>query len=45
MGKKILRVDMTDLKASFEDLPADYAALGGRGMTSVIVSNEVPPTC
>ncbi|KKK72419.1 hypothetical protein LCGC14_2904060, partial [marine sediment metagenome] len=25
--------------------PADYAALGGRGMTSVIVSNEVPPTC
>ncbi len=45
MGKKFLRVDMTDLKASFEDLPADYAALGGRGMTSVIVSNEVPPTC
>lgn len=45
MGKKILRVDMTDLKASFEDLPADYAVLGGRGMTSAIVSNEVPPTC
>ncbi|KKK42965.1 MAG: Tungsten-containing aldehyde ferredoxin oxidoreductase, partial [Candidatus Lokiarchaeum sp. GC14_75] len=45
MGKKILRVDMTDLKASFEDLPTDYAALGGRGMTSVIVSKEVPPTC
>ncbi len=45
MGKKILRVDMTDLNASFEDLPADYAVLGGRGMTSAIVSNEVPPTC
>ena len=36
---------MTKLEAKFEDLPADYAALGGRGMTSTIVSKEVPATC
>ena len=36
---------MTNLEAKFEDLPAEYAALGGRGMTSTIVSIEVPPTC
>ncbi|MFX1477452.1 MAG: aldehyde ferredoxin oxidoreductase N-terminal domain-containing protein, partial [Promethearchaeota archaeon] len=36
---------MTNLEAKFEDLPAEYAALGGRGMTSTIVSKEVPPTC
>ena len=45
MPKKILRVNMTNLEAKFEDLPGDYAALGGRGMTSTIVSIEVPPTC
>ncbi|MFX1377163.1 MAG: aldehyde ferredoxin oxidoreductase family protein [Promethearchaeota archaeon] len=45
MPKRILRVDMTNLEAKFEDLPAEYAALGGRGMTSTIVSKEVPPTC
>ncbi len=36
---------MTNLEAKFEDLPEDYKTLGGRGMTSVIVSKEVPPTC
>lgn len=45
MPKRILRVNMTNLEAKFEDLPADYAALGGRGMTSTIVAKEVPPTC
>ena len=45
MPKRILRVNMTKLEAKFEDLPADYAALGGRGMTSTIVSKEVPATC
>ncbi len=45
MPKKILRVNMTNLEVKFEDLPADYAALGGRGMTSTIVAKEVPPTC
>ncbi len=45
MPKKILRVNMTTLEAKFEDLPQEYAALGGRGMTSTIVAKEVPPTC
>jgi len=45
LPKKILRVNMTNLEVKFEDLPADYAALGGRGMTSTIVAKEVPPTC
>ncbi len=45
MPKRILRVNMTNLESQFEVLPADYAALGGRGMTSTIVAKEVPPTC
>ncbi|MFX0057582.1 MAG: aldehyde ferredoxin oxidoreductase family protein [Candidatus Hodarchaeota archaeon] len=45
MPKRILRVDMTNLQAKFEDLPSEFAALGGRGMTSTIVAKEVPPTC
>jgi aldehyde:ferredoxin oxidoreductase len=45
LPKRILRVDMNNLEAKFEDLPGDYIALGGRGMTSTIVSKEVPPTC
>ena len=36
---------MNTLEAKYEDLPADYATLGGRGMTSTIVNKEVPPTC
>jgi aldehyde:ferredoxin oxidoreductase len=36
---------MSDLKATYEDLPEAYFALGGRGMTSTIVAKEVPPTC
>jgi len=45
LPKRILRVNMNNLEAKFEDLPSDYAALGGRGMTSTIVAKEVPPTC
>ena len=45
MPRRILRVDMTSLQANFEDLPAGWAGLGGRGMTSTIVATEVPPTC
>ncbi|MFX1573821.1 MAG: aldehyde ferredoxin oxidoreductase family protein [Promethearchaeota archaeon] len=43
--KRILRVNMTNLEAKFEDLPDEYKTLGGRGMTSTIVAKEVPPTC
>jgi aldehyde:ferredoxin oxidoreductase len=45
LPKRMLRVNMTNLEANFEDLPEEYAALGGRGMTSTIVAKEVPPTC
>lgn len=42
---KFLRVDMKSLKISFEDIPAQYRGLGGRGLTSAIVAAEVDPTC
>ncbi|MHA2281582.1 MAG: aldehyde ferredoxin oxidoreductase family protein [Promethearchaeota archaeon] len=45
LPKRILRVNMTNLEAKFEDLPEEWGALGGRGMTSTIVALEVPPTC
>ncbi|MFX1303074.1 MAG: aldehyde ferredoxin oxidoreductase family protein [Promethearchaeota archaeon] len=45
MPKRMLRVNMTNLEAKFEDLPQEFAELGGRGMTSTIVAKEVPPTC
>jgi aldehyde:ferredoxin oxidoreductase len=42
---KIYRVNMTDLTTRLEEVPAAWAALGGRGLTSTIVAAEVPPTC
>ena len=42
---KILRVNMTDLTATYEDVPEKYRLLGGRGLTSTIVADEVEPTC
>jgi aldehyde:ferredoxin oxidoreductase len=45
MPKKILRVDMSKLEVNIEDFPTEYATLGGRALTSTIVSKEVPPIC
>mgnify|MGYP005838747781 CR=1 FL=1 len=42
---KILRVNMTEGKVAFEDVPEKYKNLGGRGLTSSIVCDEVPPDC
>ena len=42
---KILRINMTELAASMEDVPQSYRKFGGRGLTSCIVGSEVPPTC
>ena len=42
---KILRVNMTDLTAKFEDVAEGYKLMGGRGLTSAITCAEVPPTC
>ncbi len=39
----ILRVDMSDLSTSLEPLPVEWKLIGGRGLTSRILSNEVPP--
>ena len=42
---KMLRVNMTDRTATYEDVPEKYKFLGGRGLTSTIVCDEVDPTC
>ncbi|MGE4493100.1 MAG: aldehyde ferredoxin oxidoreductase N-terminal domain-containing protein, partial [Syntrophotalea sp.] len=42
---KILRVNMNDLTCKVEEVPAEYATLGGRALTSTIVAKEVPPQC
>ena len=43
--RKLIRVDMTEEKVQVEELAPEYAALGGRGLTSGIVASEVPPLC
>lgn len=45
MAKQILRINMSELKASYEDVPAEWARWAGRGLTSSIVFDEVDPTC
>jgi aldehyde:ferredoxin oxidoreductase len=41
----ILRINMTDRSYKLEELPEAYGLLGGRGLTSTIIHDEVPPTC
>ena len=41
----ILRINMRDKSHSLEDVPGKYRTLGGRGLTSTIVHDEVPPLC
>ncbi len=45
MTRKILRINMTDLTATYSDIPEKWAKWGGRGLTSAIVFDEVDPTC
>ena len=42
---KILRVNMTERTATFEEVPEKYRLMGGRWLTSTITADEVPPTC
>ncbi len=42
---KILRVDMSKKTIRVEEIPKNYMGLGGRGLSSAIISKEVPPTC
>ncbi|HZK66899.1 MAG TPA: aldehyde ferredoxin oxidoreductase N-terminal domain-containing protein, partial [Chloroflexota bacterium] len=41
---RLLRINMADRTASFEETPAKYALMGGRWLTSTIIADEVPPT-
>ena len=45
MTDKIFRVNMSDLTSRVEEVPAAWAGLGGRGLTSNVVAAEVDPTC
>lgn len=42
---KFIRVDMTTLKVTTEEVPEKYVGLGGRALTSNFVNDEVKPTC
>ncbi len=42
---KLIRVNMNKKTIRTEDVPQDYAGLGGRGLTSIMVNSEVPPKC
>ena len=42
---KFVRVDMTEQNVKVEDVPQQYVGLGGRGLTSIMINNEVPPKC
>ena len=44
MGNTLLRVDLTTGNIEAVE-PGEYARYGGRGLTSMIVSRSVPPTC
>ena len=42
---KILRVNMTDRTATYEDVPEKYKFLAGRALTSTLIYDEVDATC
>lgn len=42
---KFVRVKMNDKTVRAQDVPQVYLGLGGRGLTSIFVNGEVPPTC
>jgi aldehyde:ferredoxin oxidoreductase len=42
---KFIRVNMDKKTITTEDVPKDYAGLGGRGLTSIMINAEVPPKC
>jgi aldehyde:ferredoxin oxidoreductase len=45
MGMKIIRVNMSEKSIRVEPVPGEYAGLGGRGLTSIMINLEVPPKC
>ena len=42
---KLLKVDMIQKTAHYEEVPKLYMGLGGRGLTSIMINAECPPQC
>jgi aldehyde:ferredoxin oxidoreductase len=42
---KIIRVNLTNKSIETREVPQEYAGLGGRGLTSNLINNEVPAAC
>jgi aldehyde:ferredoxin oxidoreductase len=42
---KFIKVNMSNKTIAVDDVPQDYLGLGGRGLTSIMINSEVPPTC
>lgn len=42
---KICRINMSKLSFKIEDVPKEWEMLGGRALTSTIISKEVEPAC
>jgi aldehyde:ferredoxin oxidoreductase len=42
---RFIRVNMNEGAVRVQEVPQGYAGLGGRGLTSILVNAEVPPTC
>ena len=40
-----VRINMTDQTYKVEEAPVKYKHLAGRGVTSTLVAEEVPPLC
>jgi aldehyde:ferredoxin oxidoreductase len=42
---KFIGVNMTKKSIAISEVPQEYLGLGGRGLTSIMINAEVPPTC
>jgi len=42
---KFVKVNMTNNNIAIQDVCTEYAELGGRGLTSIMINREVPPSC
>ncbi len=44
-GDRMIMVDMTTQTVTFEDFPAEWKLLGGRGLSAKILTRDCDPTC
>ena len=42
---KFININMTKKSINVNEVPQQYMGLGGRGLTSIMINAEVPPTC